>query len=154
MAYLKKKQNSEKLTVASSLILALIYTDLNKLILNINSRKFWIDTRENVIPTENSLSLYLACWKLSCLTILDLVEDKLGYEKNHLKVLERLSLDLGTDSVDLVEMALHLERVVGIPIYENVNFEKLVDLIDYIFFIYIKRLKSIKLVYNSIDLKI
>jgi acyl carrier protein len=154
MTYFLKNENLEKSTLTPSFIFALIFKDLIKLKINNRGRRFWIKKQEKIVATEFFLTLYLASWKLSCLIIFDLIEDKLGYEKEGLKIQDRLVSDLGADSVDIVEIALYLERVLGIPVYEDVKIEKLIDLIDYVFSVLGKRFKTFELICNSNNLKI
>lgn len=154
MTYFLKNDNLEKSTLAPSFIFSLIYKDLIKLNVNNIGRKFWRKKHETIISTEVFLTLYQASWKISCLIIFDLIEDKLGYEKEALKIQDRLYLDLGADSVDIVEIALHLEKVLGIPIYEDIKLDQMIDLIDYVFSILIKRFKTFILVCNNTDLKV
>nr|YP_010478941.1 acyl carrier protein [Lietzensia polymorpha]UVI61246.1 acyl carrier protein [Lietzensia polymorpha] len=74
--------------------------------------------------------------------IIDLIQDKLGYEKDYLKLTNQLFSDLGADSLDLVEIALYLEKMVGIPVHEDIQFEHLTDLIDYVFSIMVSRIQK------------
>jgi acyl carrier protein len=117
-------------------------------------RNFWLDREGNRITSEIFLTLCLASWESSYLIIIDLIEDKLGYEKDELKVINRLISDLDADSFDLLEIALYLDKVAGILIYEAFYFEQLIALIDYIFWIFTIKIKIIILVYSTKRIKI
>lgn len=154
MTYFKRNENMEKLPLTSSLSLSLIYKELIKLKVNNRGRNFWQDKQKNIVSTDLFIALYITSWKLSCLIIFDLIEDKLGYEKEGLKIQDHLYSYLGVDSVDIVEIALYLEKLIGIPIYEDVRFEQIVDLIDYVFSVLSKRFKNFSLLCQTNDLKI
>jgi len=86
--------------------------------------------------------VHLAAWRLSNLIITDLIEDKLGYEKDSLKLTDQFFSDLGADSLDLIEIALYLKKTAGILVREGIRFEHISDLVDYVFSIMIRRLQK------------
>ena len=100
--------------------------------------------------------MHLAAWRLSNLIIADLIEDKLGYEKDSLKLTDQLLFDLGVDSLDLIEIALYLEKTVGILVHEGINYDLVVEveLVDYVFAIMISRIQKSILLWHKTDLDI
>ncbi len=154
MTYFPKTKVSGWTIIVPSIVLPLLYKDFleSNLIEDIN--KYWIDKEQNYHVNNKSLTLYLAIWRLCNLMTADLIEDKLGYEKNDLKLTDQLSSDLGVDSLDIVEIALYLEKIAGIPIHEGFQFEKISDLVDYIFSIMIRKIQKSHLGWPKTNLDI
>jgi acyl carrier protein len=96
----------------------------------------------NFIGYELPFSTYLACWRLANLVVFDVIEEKLSYEREEMKLSHNFSTDLAADSLDLVEIAIYLEKITNIKVSEKVKFKTLSDLIDYIFTIMILRVKK------------
>jgi len=71
-------------------------------------------------------------YSLANLVTHDLLQEKLGYEKKNLQFSDGLASEIGADSLDVVEMALWLEKTIGLPIDENLQFDRIVDLTDFI----------------------
>ena len=134
MTYFPKNKMDNSQVVFPNILLPLLYENSK---INTNSK-------------EMANALYFVCWYLSNLIIADLIEDKLGYDKDELKVSDELSSDLGADSLDLVEIAIYLEKAAGIPVLEGLEFKRVLDLIDYVFSIMVKRLQQ-KLFKSSIN---
>nr|AOW70727.1 acyl carrier protein [Monodopsis sp. MarTras21] len=142
MTYFPKNQNSEWSSIVPLIVLPLIYKDFLEVDLVPISNKLWVDVKGDYYTNEVPLTLNVAIWKLSNLIIADLIEDKLGYEKNDLKLTDKLFSDLGADSLDLVEIALFLEKTAGIHIHEGLQFERVSDLIDYVFSIMLCKIEK------------
>lgn len=145
MTYFSKTQANDWSPIVPSIILPLVYKDLIGSNVDQNRNKFWTDNEGNFIIDEAPFTLHVGCWQLSNLLIADLIDDKLGYERNELKLTDKLSSSLGTDSLDLIEIALFLEKTAGIPIYEELRFDRVSDLIDYVFSIMIYRIHKSRL---------
>lgn len=100
-------------------------------------------TKENnFVGYELPFSTYLTCWRLSNLLVLDLIEEKLNYEREEVTSSHYFSANLGADSLDLVEIAIYLEKIINVKISEKAKFKTVSDLIDYIFSMMIVRMKK------------
>lgn len=154
MAYFQKKEASEWFYIVPSLLLPLINSDSAKTNIAHSRNKAWVDIKGNIFTAEVPLIVHLAAWRLSNLIIADLIEDKLGYEKDSLKLTDQIFSDLGADSLDLIEIALYLEKTAGILVHEGIRFERISDLVDYVFSIMIRRLQKSTLGWPKTDLDI
>ena len=154
MTYFIKPQVSNWSFIIPSIVLPLVFKDAIEANFVSSHDRSWIDTEGNNYNQEVNFMLYLATWRLSSLLIADLIEEKLSYEKEDLKLTDRLFVDLGADSLDLVEMALYLEKTAGLPIHENLKFERVSDLIDYVFSIMVRRIQKSTLVWPKTELNI
>lgn len=142
MIYFPKTKVSGWTLIAPSIVLPILYKDFIESNLLNDINKSWVDKEQNYYANEISLTLYIALWRLCNLMTADLIEEKLGYEKNDLNLTDKLSYDLGADSLDIVEIALYLEKVIGLPIHEGLHFERISDLVDYIFSIMIRKIQK------------
>lgn len=154
MTYFPKTKVSGWTIVVPSIVLPLVYKDFFEANLIEDINKSWVDKEQNYQASDISLTLYIAIWRLCSLITTDLIEDKLGYEKNDLKLTNKLSSDLGADSLDIVEIALYLEKVIGIPVHEDLKFERISDLVDYIFSILVTKIQKSTLGWSKVDLDI
>lgn len=154
MTYFPKTKNSGWNIIVPSIVFPILYKDFVELNLIDNINKSWIDKEQNYHINDISISIYIAIWRLCNLMIADLVEDKLGYEKNNLKLTDKLSSDVGADSLDIVELALFLEKVGGIPIHEGIQFERTSDLVDYVFSIMIRKIQKSALGWPKTNIEI
>lgn len=151
MIYFIKNENNRWFTIIPSIILTLIYNDLIELKFDENGSKSWMDENGNILTDDVSISIYLSIWYLSHLLLIDLIEDKVGYEKNKIKLADKFVSNLGGDSLDLVEIALYFEKTLGIPFHEELKFEQVIDLVDYIFLILIRRIEKTSLGWRKND---
>lgn len=154
MTYFPKTKVSGWTIIVPRIVLPLVYKDFLETNLIEDINKSWLDKEQNYHSKNRSLTLYTATWRLCNLMTADLIEDKLGYEKNDLKLTDLLSSDIGADSLDIVEIALYLEKVVGIPFHEGLKFERISDLVDYIFSIMIRKIQKSDLGWPKTNLDI
>ena len=154
MTYFPKVKTSKRGLIIPSITLPLIYKDSFEANLKQVINKAWFNLEDIYYTNEIPLSLYIATWRLSSLMIADLIEEKIGYEKNNIELTSLLTSDLGADSLDIVEIALYLEKTVGIPIHEGLQFKRVSDLIDYVFSIIICRIQKSNLGWPKKDLDI
>ena len=154
MAYFEKKEASEWFYIVPSILLPVINNDSAKTSIAYSGNKSWIGIKGNLFTAEVPHSLHLAAWRLSNLIIADLIEDKLGYEKDSVKLTDQFFSDLGADPLDLIEIALYLEKTAGILVHEGIRFERISDLLDYVFSIMIRRIQKSTLGWPKSDLDI
>ena len=67
-----------------------------------------------------------------------ILTEKLSVASSEFTVGSKIYSDLGGDSLDLVEIAIGLEKITGIRVNENLSFSYVSDLIDYIYFVRIR----------------
>jgi acyl carrier protein len=142
MTYFLKANKEEPISTLPGILLLTIYKNLFHLNGDLSGLYLTQTNKNNFISYEIPLSTYLACWRLSLLLVSDLIDEKLSYEREEIKTTHRFSSDLGSDSIDLVEIALYLEKVTKIQISEKINFKTVSDLTDYIFLILVSRVKK------------
>jgi acyl carrier protein len=142
MTYFLKAKKEEVTNALPGILLPTIYSNLNTC--NGDLIGLYINrTNENeFISYELPFSTYFACWRLSNLIVFDIIEEKIGYEREELRPSNYFSANLGADSLDLVEIAIYLEKLINVKSSEKANFKTVSDLIDYIFSIMIMRIKK------------
>nr|YP_009550547.1 acyl carrier protein [Eustigmatophyceae sp. Bat 8/9-7w]QAA11477.1 acyl carrier protein [Eustigmatophyceae sp. Bat 8/9-7w] len=64
-----------------------------------------------------------------------IVTEKLSVSRSEFTSGSKISTDLGGDSLDLVEIAIALEKITGIRVNERVPFNHVSEIVDYIYFI-------------------
>jgi acyl carrier protein len=154
MNYFSKASKETLNQSLPGILLLTIYKNL--LNLNGDSSGLYLtkSKKTNFISYEIPLSTYLACWRLSLLLVSDIIDEKLNYEREEIKVNQNFYSDLGSDSIDLVEIAIYLEKVTNISISEKTKFKTISDLTDYIFLILISRIKKKLLILTDKDKEI
>ena len=64
-----------------------------------------------------------------------ILTEKLSLSRSEFTSESKIAADLGGDSLDLVEIAIALEKITGIRVNERVPFNYVLEIVDYIHFI-------------------
>lgn len=64
-----------------------------------------------------------------------ILTEKLSISRSEFNSGSKIAADLGGDSLDLVEIAITLEKITGIRVNERVPFNYVLEIVDYIHFI-------------------
>ena len=74
-------------------------------------------------------------WRDARLLIKHILTEKLSVGRSQFTAGSKIAADLGGDSLDLVEIAITLEKLTGIRVNERVPFNYVLEIIDYLHFI-------------------
>lgn len=74
-------------------------------------------------------------WRYSRLLTKQILTKKLFVSGSQFTSGSKIASDLGGDSLDLVEIAIALEKITGIRVNEHVPFNYVLEIVDYIHFI-------------------
>ena len=75
------------------------------------------------------------CWRDARLLTKQILTEKLSVSKSQFTAGSKIAADLGGDSLDLVEIAIGLEKITGIRVNERVPFKYVQEIVDYLHFI-------------------
>lgn len=64
-----------------------------------------------------------------------ILTEKLSVSRSQFTSASKTAADLGGDSLDLVEIAIAVEKITGVRVNERVPFNYVVDIVDYLHFI-------------------
>jgi len=78
------------------------------------------------------------CWRDARLLTKQILSEKLSVASSQFNVASKFSSDLGGDSLDLVEIAINLEKITGIRVNERLSLNYVLELIDYIYIVKIR----------------
>ena len=78
------------------------------------------------------------CWRNARLLSKQILTQKLSVASSEFTIGSNIFSDLGGDSLDLVEVAIVLEKIIGIRINERLSFNYVLELIDYIYIVKIR----------------
>ena len=92
-----------------------------------------VDTRFPAILSDaENLNLN---WRDARLLTKQILTEKLSVARSQFTASSKIAADLGGDSLDLVEIAIALEKITGIRVNERVPFNYVLEIVDYIHFI-------------------
>jgi acyl carrier protein len=74
-------------------------------------------------------------WRDARLLTKQILTEKLSVSRSQFTVGSKIAADLGGDSLDLVEIAIALEKITGVRVNERVPFNYVVEIVDYLHFI-------------------
>jgi acyl carrier protein len=74
-------------------------------------------------------------WRDARLLIKQILTEKLSVSRQRFTSASKIGADLGGDSLDLVEIAINLEKTTGVRVDERVPFHFVVEIVDYLHFI-------------------
>lgn len=87
-------------------------------------------------PTELSdIENLKLSWRDARFLIKQILTDKLSVGRSQFTAGSKITTDLGGDSLDLVEIAIALEKTVGIRVNEKVPFNYVLEIVDYLHFV-------------------
>jgi acyl carrier protein len=75
------------------------------------------------------------CWNDARLLTKHILTEKLSVASSEFNIGSKISTDLGGDSLDLVEIAIALEKITGVRVNEHLSFNYVLELIDYIYIV-------------------
>ena len=78
------------------------------------------------------------CWRDARLLTKQILTEKLSVASSEFTIGSKISSDLGGDSLDLVEIAIALEKITGTRVNDHLSFNYVLELIDYMYFVTIK----------------
>ena len=78
------------------------------------------------------------CWRNARLLSKQILTQKLSVASSEFTISSNIFSDLGGDSLDLVEIAIVLEKIIGIRINERLSFNYVLELIDYIYIVKVR----------------
>jgi acyl carrier protein len=64
-----------------------------------------------------------------------ILTEKLSVSRAQFTSVSKIAADLGGDSLDLVEIAIGLEKITGVRVNERVPFNYVVEIVDYLHFV-------------------
>lgn len=74
-------------------------------------------------------------WRDARLLTKQILTEKLSVSRSQFTAGSKIAADLGGDSLDLVEIAIALEKITGIRVNERVPFNYVLEIVDYVHFI-------------------
>ena len=74
-------------------------------------------------------------WRDARLITKQILTEKLSVAGSRFTSGSKIAADLGCDSLDLVEIAISLEKITGIRVNERVPFNYVLEIVDYLHFI-------------------
>nr|YP_009550968.1 acyl carrier protein [Eustigmatophyceae sp. Ndem 8/9T-3m6.8]QAA11900.1 acyl carrier protein [Eustigmatophyceae sp. Ndem 8/9T-3m6.8] len=74
-------------------------------------------------------------WRDARLLTKHILTEKLSVSRSQFTSSSKIAADLGGDSLDLVEIAIALEKTTGIRVNERVPFNYVLEIVDYLHFI-------------------
>ena len=74
-------------------------------------------------------------WQDARLLTIQIIAEKLSVASSEFNLRSKFSSDLGGDSLDLVEIAIALEKITGIRVNEHLSFNYVLELVDYIYIV-------------------
>lgn len=74
-------------------------------------------------------------WRDARLLTKQILTEKLSVARSKFTSGSKITADLGGDSLDLVEIAIILEKLMGIRVNERVSFNYVLEIVDYLHFI-------------------
>ena len=74
-------------------------------------------------------------WRDARLLTKQILTEKLSVSRSEFTSGSKIAADLGGDSLDLVEIAIGLEKITGVRVNERVPFNYVVEIVDYLHFI-------------------
>ena len=74
-------------------------------------------------------------WRDARLLTKQILTEKLSVARSEFTSGSKISTDLGGDSLDLVEIAIGLEKITGVRVNERVPFNYVLEIVDYLHFI-------------------
>nr|YP_009550690.1 acyl carrier protein [Eustigmatophyceae sp. Chic 10/23 P-6w]QAA11620.1 acyl carrier protein [Eustigmatophyceae sp. Chic 10/23 P-6w] len=91
---------------------------------------------ENRFPTVLAdVEILNSSWRDARLLTKQILTEKLSVSRSQFTAGSKIAADLGGDSLDLVEIAIALEKVTGIRVNERVPFNYVIEIVDYLHFI-------------------
>jgi len=74
-------------------------------------------------------------WRDARLLTKHILKEKLTASRFKFTARSKIATDLGSDSLDLVEIAIALEKITGVRVNERVAFNYVLEIVDYLHFI-------------------
>ena len=74
-------------------------------------------------------------WRDARLLTKQILTEKLSVSRDQFTSSSKIAADLGGDSLDLVEIAIGLEKITGVRVNERVPFNYVVEIVDYLHFV-------------------
>jgi acyl carrier protein len=74
-------------------------------------------------------------WRDARLLTKQILTEKLSVPRAEFTAGSKIAADLGGDSLDLVEIAIALEKITGVRVNERVPFNYVLEIVDYLHFI-------------------
>jgi len=90
---------------------------------------------DNRFPTALSdVEILNSSWRDARLLTKQILTEKLSVSRSQFTAGSKIAADLGGDSLDLVEIAIALEKITGVRVNERVPFNYVVEIVDYLHF--------------------